>query len=81
MFKLFRNVADCMFGIEKPHSINAKVYSGYLKVPGPFKGFDYDSLSIHYQFEEAQSDAAKAPVVTWHQVGASWNYLLRRLIN
>ena len=47
----------------------AQVYSGYLLVPGPFKGNKYDSLSIHYQFEEAQSDPAKAPVVTWHQVG------------
>eukprot|EP00928_Gymnodinium_smaydae_P043779 TRINITY_DN29273_c0_g2_i1.p1 TRINITY_DN29273_c0_g2~~TRINITY_DN29273_c0_g2_i1.p1 ORF type:complete len:494 (-),score=66.69 TRINITY_DN29273_c0_g2_i1:12-1493(-) len=44
-----------------------KVYSGYLAVPGPING--YDSLSIHYQFSQAQSDALNKPVVAWHQGG------------
>ena len=44
-----------------------KVYSGYLTVPGPLNG--YDELRIHYQFNEAQTDPASKPVVTWHQGG------------
>ena len=38
-------------------------------MPGPFTLNDYDSLSIHYQLHTSQTDAAKAPVVTWHQGG------------
>eukprot|EP01061_Rhynchopus_euleeides_P016692 TRINITY_DN27_c0_g2_i1.p2 TRINITY_DN27_c0_g2~~TRINITY_DN27_c0_g2_i1.p2 ORF type:complete len:487 (+),score=222.00 TRINITY_DN27_c0_g2_i1:53-1462(+) len=44
-----------------------KVYSGYLTVQGPIAG--YDKLDIHYEFHEAQTNAAKAPVATWHQGG------------
>jgi hypothetical protein len=46
-----------------------KVYSGFLAVPGPFKLNSYDSLSIHYQLNTAQSDPAASPVVAWHQGG------------
>lgn len=46
-----------------------KVYSGYLQVPGPFKLNSYESLSIHYQFNEAQSNPATSPVAAWHQGG------------
>eukprot|EP00911_Craspedida_sp_UC1_P000003 UC1_evm1s3 len=46
-----------------------KIYSGYLKVPGPFDLNEYDSLSIHYQFHEAQTSPETAPVATWHQGG------------
>ena len=45
------------------------VYSGFLKVPGPFKQNDYDSLSIHYQFHASQGDPSSDPVATWHQGG------------
>ena len=73
-FKVIYSLLLCaLFALCVPrlNFVCAQVYSGYLSVPGPFKGNKYDSLSIHYQFEEAQSDAAKAPVVTWHQVGLS----------
>jgi len=46
-----------------------QVYSGYLSVPGPFNLKDYDALSIHYQFNVAQSDPEHSPVVAWHQGG------------
>jgi len=58
--------------VDKIPGFNAtdfQVYSGYLSVPGPFKLTDYDSLSIHYQFSMAQSNAASRPVVAWHQGG------------
>lgn len=44
-----------------------KLYSGLLNVPGPING--YDSLLIHYQFHTSRKDAARDPVVTWHQGG------------
>ena len=50
-----------------------KVYSGYLTVPGPIPGSgeaaSYSSLAIHYEFHEAQTASASAPLVTWHQGG------------
>mmetsp|Transcript_47126 Transcript_47126/g.102529 ORF Transcript_47126/g.102529 Transcript_47126/m.102529 type:complete len:500 (-) Transcript_47126:117-1616(-) len=44
-----------------------KLYSGFLKVPGPVAG--YDELSIHYQFHTSQNDPTKDPIATWHQGG------------
>jgi len=44
-----------------------KVYSGYLEVPD--YGGPYTKLMIHYQFHEAQSNPATAPIATWHQGG------------
>jgi len=38
-----------------------------LNVPGPVAG--YDSLSIHYQFHEAQGDPSSSPVAIWHTGG------------
>lgn len=46
-----------------------KVYSGYLKVPGPFMQTEYDNLFIHYEFHESQGNPSKDPVSTWHQGG------------
>jgi hypothetical protein len=45
------------------------VYSGFLKVPGPFKQNVYDSLSIHYQFHASQGNPETDPIATWHQGG------------
>ena len=56
-----------------------KVYSGYLEVPGPFKLTNYDSLKIHYQFHQAQSNAESSPVVTWHQGGPGGSSLYVRV--
>eukprot|EP01065_Artemidia_motanka_P001370 TRINITY_DN10621_c0_g4_i2.p2 TRINITY_DN10621_c0_g4~~TRINITY_DN10621_c0_g4_i2.p2 ORF type:complete len:478 (+),score=125.62 TRINITY_DN10621_c0_g4_i2:1124-2557(+) len=44
------------------------VYSGYLKVPGPFVHTDYDELQIHYQLDCSQRSQGD-PVVVWHQGG------------
>ena len=57
---------DRLPGFE-PTSFN--VYSGFLKVAGPFKQNDYDSLSIHYQFQASQNDPKNDPIATWHQGG------------
>eukprot|EP01052_Picozoa_sp_SAG31_P051614 SAG31_NODE_12339_length_949_cov_0.807059_1_plen_238_part_10 len=46
-----------------------EVYSGLLKVPGPFKQNDYESLSIHYQFHTSQNNPKTDPIATWHQGG------------
>eukprot|EP01051_Picozoa_sp_SAG22_P010462 SAG22_NODE_944_length_6390_cov_3.189795_6_plen_177_part_00 len=46
-----------------------EVYSGLLKVPGPFKQNNYESLSIHYQFHTSQNNPKTDPIATWHQGG------------
>ena len=45
-----------------------KVYSGYLKVKGPFNMTSYDELHIHYQLHMSQRSTSD-PVATWHQGG------------
>jgi hypothetical protein len=61
--------ADLVTQLPGFNTTSFKVYSGYLTVPGPFTLNDYDTLSIHYQFQMTQTDDASAPVVTWHQGG------------
>lgn len=61
--------ADLVDRIPGFNATSFKVYSGYLAVPGPFKLNKYESLSIHYQFHHAQTNAASSPVVAWHQGG------------
>lgn len=57
-------------GFGKLTGLPFRIYSGYLKVPGPFLLNEYDSLEIHYQFQTSQSDTPDAdPLVTWHQGG------------
>ena len=45
------------------------VYSGMLRVEGPFEGTAYSSLSIHYQFHTSLHNPSSDPVVAWHQGG------------
>lgn len=54
-----------------------KVYSGFLDVPGPLNG--YDSLKIHYQFQESQRTPASDPVVAWNQGGPGGSSILTGL--
>ena len=48
--------ADRVTSIPGFAATNFNTYSGYLDVPGPIKGTDYDSILIPYIFNEARSD-------------------------
>ena len=65
--------ADRVTSIPGFAATNFNTYSGYLDVPGPIKGTDYDSIRIAYIFNEARSDPSTKPLTTWHQGGPGGN--------